>query len=51
VYGYGDFSSIFIIRASEVPDTMNTISSMQVLKYIVVAWTKPDDGGETIDKY
>jgi hypothetical protein len=40
------------VRASEVPDTMNTVSTLQVLQTIVIAWTNPsDDGGEEIDGF
>jgi hypothetical protein len=40
------------VRASEVPDTMNTVSTLQVLQTIVIAWTNPsDDGGEEIDAF
>jgi hypothetical protein len=51
VYDYGPFSSIFTIRASEVPDTMNTVSTMQVLQTIIIAWADPDNGGEAIDRF
>lgn len=52
VYGYGPFSSVVSVRASEVPDTMNTVSTLQVLETIVIAWTNPsDDGGEEIDEF
>jgi hypothetical protein len=31
---------------------MNTVSTLQVLKTIVVAWTNPsEDGGEEIDEF
>jgi len=30
IYGYGPFSDVFTIKASEVPDTMNTVSTAQV---------------------
>jgi hypothetical protein len=52
VYGYGPFSSVVSVRASEVPTTMNTVATAQVMKTIIIGWINPsDDGGEEIDLF
>lgn len=51
VYGYGPFSPEVTIRASDVPDTMETLSTMQILDYLVVTWAEPHNGGDSIDLY
>jgi len=52
VYGYGPFSSVVSVRASEVPTTMKTVATAQVMKTIIIGWINPsDDGGEEIDLF
>jgi hypothetical protein len=30
---------------------MNTVSTLQVMSSIIIAWSDPDNGGESIDGY
>jgi hypothetical protein len=51
VYGYGDFSEITTIRASNVPHTMDSVETLNAFSTIVISWQAPNNGGEDIDLY
>jgi hypothetical protein len=51
IYGYGPFSNLVTIRASDVPDVMQKPTTIAVGKNIIVSWVKPVTGGEIISKY
>jgi hypothetical protein len=51
IYGYGDYSDVATIRASDVPDAMDIVNTIQVGTEILVVWSAPPDGGDTITAY
>jgi len=51
VYGYGDFSEIIKIRASDVPHSMDSVITVNAFSTIVISWQVPNNGGEEIDLY
>ena len=52
IYGYGSFSPTATILASDVPNVMTTINTVNIGTNILIIWSAPPgDGGETIDAY
>jgi hypothetical protein len=46
IYGLGPWSDIAKIRASDVPDTTGTISTISLFGNIIVSWVAPPNGGD-----
>jgi hypothetical protein len=51
IYGAGPFSSIKVIRTSQVPDTMVPVSTLSAMATFIILWEDPPNGGEPIDEY
>jgi hypothetical protein len=51
IYGYGPFSSTVIIKTTDNPHVMDPVTTTQDNLNMVLYWTPPQTGGETIDKY
>ena len=53
IWGYGDFSSIIYVEASDVPAAPDTVTSYvdSTTGSVVVSWLEPDDGSNSIDAY
>lgn len=51
VYGFGDFSDLSIIRASDVPNVMPMVQTVPILNYVRVVWSEPFNGGDPIDQF
>ena len=51
IYGFGPFSNITKIRASYVPDTADIVNTVTSLKDVIIEWSPPPEGGDTITKY
>lgn len=51
VYGYGAPSNVAVIKASDVPDAMQTVSVIQSGTEITILWNEPNSGGDPITEY
>ena len=51
VYGYGPASSEVQIRASDVPDAMQMVSTLSIGTELQILWNEPNNGGDTITEY
>ena len=49
IYGYGELSDTFVVRTSDVPDTMNPIITLSVMSTFIISWETPSNGGEDLD--
>lgn len=51
VYGYGEKSEVVTIRASDVPDAMQTVNVVSASTELTIFWLVPADGGDAITEY
>jgi len=53
VHGWGAFSSVLYIKAAQIPDQMDTVSTSidGLTGGVFIAWNKPHDGFQDIENY
>lgn len=51
LYGWGSFSPVTTIRASQFPDPVATITTANALTDVLISWTAPDDNFESVTSY